>query len=217
MNEDEFGFVQTPEPLADEMVLSAFITRLSPGDGVLLPGAGHGRLAAALLRACSVRDAPVPDATFVERGAAHLNRLRDKLLVFLAPRKWLRISAAAPLRNLIRQYTVTPSQLVPSAAFPDWTVEPCITVIGGRNCTWGTWQPPNETELSFTNIHSRSLKPLLSRLGFSDSNINTEANEYLSKVRQYRQEMNRKEGGGKQTSPVDRPRDAAQQTSLTGW
>jgi SAM-dependent methyltransferase len=80
VNEDPLGFVETPPALADELAGQVMPTTPKPGDRILYPGAGRGKIAAAVHRRCSVRDIDCPDAVFVERDAQHLETLRDRFV-----------------------------------------------------------------------------------------------------------------------------------------
>jgi hypothetical protein len=85
MNDDELGLVQTPPPLADWVAAEALIEAPNSGDRILYPGAGHGNLAAAVHRRCSVRGLPAPDATFIDRNPDHLDIVANRFIGDTAP------------------------------------------------------------------------------------------------------------------------------------
>lgn len=85
MNDDELGFVQTPQSLADWMAAEALLEAPTNGDRILYPGAGHGNLAAAVHRRCSVRGLPAPDATFIDRNPDHIDTVATRFIGDTAP------------------------------------------------------------------------------------------------------------------------------------
>jgi predicted RNA methylase len=80
MNDDPFGFVETPEPLADWLAGELWVQAPEEGDRILYPGAGRGELAAAVHRRCSVRGRTAPDAVFVERDPDHIETLENRFV-----------------------------------------------------------------------------------------------------------------------------------------
>lgn len=80
MNDDPLGFVETPDALADWLAAEVLLTPSDSDDRILYPGAGHGQIAAAVHRHCSVRGRPCPDAVAVERDPGRCSVLRERFV-----------------------------------------------------------------------------------------------------------------------------------------
>jgi SAM-dependent methyltransferase len=76
----EEGFVPTPELVADWLAAEVLLDSPTSDARILYPGAGTGRIAAAVHRRCSVRDLPAPDGVAVERNRARAQMFHERLV-----------------------------------------------------------------------------------------------------------------------------------------